>query len=210
MSVLVDEEIKNLRIIEPISCEIFKPCVFDSAWDSGIPLVFNWVIGSSGNITTNTSYVSLNFNSSLSFLITLTVANKINKKSVAYAFFSASEKLSGLSLYSGMSSESASITGADAFFKFMLNSGNNYECVIDFGDFSPSLSFTDDPYNYNNTFLTHVYEKTGVYGVTITCNNLISSVSKSVRHFVQDELSGLELVDYGVSTVTQSFQVGLD
>ena len=207
MSVLVDEEIVNLRIIEPLVCILNKPCVFDSAWELGNPLSFSWNIGANQALTTNSSSISLIFNTSMTYLITLTAANRINKKATAYALFTPTENLSGLYLYSGSSKESASVTSTNANFKFMLINGNNYECEINFGESTPSLSFTDDPINYNNSLFSHVYDQTGIYTVTIACNNIISLVTKTVMHYVQNEITGLKLLEYGVSTLTPLFQV---
>ena len=113
--------------------------------------------------------------------------------------------ITGLNFYAGTSiNSSSSIIGQTAAFLFYMLTGNEYTCIIDYGDGSPQITFQDQPYNLNNTYMYHYYAQPSenMYQVQLNCSNSISNQSIALAHFTQYELKDLQLVKYGVAPNT--------
>jgi hypothetical protein len=113
--------------------------------------------------------------------------------------------ITGLSFYSGNSIKSASVVGRAADFLFTLSTGSFYTCTVDFGDGSNIITFQDQPYNLNNSFVNHTFSKNqeAIYQVHIFCASILNNQSLYVEHYTQYELNGLQLMktDAYVNTV---------
>jgi hypothetical protein len=114
--------------------------------------------------------------------------------------------LMGLGFKSGSNSlYSTSVVSQSANFLFVMLSGANYQCLIDYGD-GQTGQLSDTVYNLNNTLIPHTFTTAKNYTVAINCTNPVNSLNLTFVHIVQYALTGLKLTSNG-SLVGQAYKV---
>lgn len=203
----VQQKITNLDFLSvygSISCFMNIMCGLQASYATGSNLNYQWTIDNNQTIPTTLNPFFYKFTVVGSFNVTLVAWNNISTANVTKAI-NVIDRMTGLKLYAGNSSNSASIVGQNANFLFTLTSGQNYNCSIDFGDGTQG-SVTDAVYDANNTNVAHVYPKERMYVVNITCVNPVNSLTQIFNHYVQYAITSLAMVKNG-STLNTAYTI---
>ena len=183
-------------------CPLNLPCSIASSITTGSGVNYFWTVG---NTTMNTTLTTITqtFTAIGLYPITLFAINLVSNQTYTLSI-QVSDRITGLSFYAGLTSQSASVIGQNAMFLFSLTSGSRYTCVVDYGDSSGLVSFQDLPYNLNGTYIQHMYSENTeqMYTVSINCSNYLNSQMLSFNHHIQNVLSGLALIANGTTLNT--------
>lgn len=205
-SVMVQTIIRNLQVTTTSgipTCFTTFPCSFTAKTTSGSNINYNWTI--IGNMTSNntlTSQPNLNFQfpGPGSFTILIFAYNNVSSQT-ANLTITVLDKIAGLSFKAGTLLNSSSIVGQNAQFLFLLLIGQNYWCLIDYGDGS-NQNISDVVASPNNTYIPHLYNQENSYFVKVNCSSPVNSLYLEFYHFVQYPLTGLKLIKNGTTTGT--------
>ncbi|RMZ97507.1 polycystin-1-like isoform X2 [Brachionus plicatilis] len=203
--VMVYESVRDLMVTSltgGLICFKDKDCTLIPSVSTGKDLTYNWTIDSNVYSTTQPQFVH-QFATVGTVPISLLAYNHFSNESIIVVI-TVTDRLEGLYFKAGTGAQSASAVGKNADFLFILQSGANYICHVDYG--GQTHTFGDDVYNLNNSFISHVYSQEKVYQVSITCANQINSLSLNFDHHVQQELTGLKLSN-NVTLVNQPFYI---
>ena len=209
-SVLIAQGITNLQITSPPMCERNVSCTLSSSIATGTQVSYYWNFTDAYVVTNSSSltYLFTTFGVRLQYL----VANNTvcgSSRRVYSQNITISEKINNLRFCSGTycsNGVSSSVVGAPANFYLLMDTGRDYNCLIDFGD-SQQLSID---YNtvFNGSLISHNYMSIeGAYYVTITCSNYLNSQTFKIQHYVQYLITNVHVTTKGALKNTP-FYVG--
>jgi hypothetical protein len=173
-------------------CFLNSPCNFISSISTGTYVSYQWGIDLI-TLASNESTASYTFTAIGNYTLDLYAFNSISSANYSLNII-VIEALSGLGFKSGNYLQSSSLLGQNASFTFLLQSGENYFCLINFGD-GNQLNISDSQSNINNTFVNHYYNSGGTYSVFIKCTNPVNTINLTVLHQVIEPITGLTLLN---------------
>lgn len=198
-TVIVQQEVSNVNFLTSygtLTCFKNLMCGLQATVATGSHLIYNWAVSSNQTLTTTVSLFLYRFTNAGTFNITLTVFNNVSTANVTKEM-TIIDRMTGLQFFSGNSiNSSSSIVSQDANFLFILGSGQNYNCSIDFGDGTWG-TVSDYVYDMNNSRVSHIYSVEKVYLVNITCINPINALTQAFNHVVQKAITGLTMLKTG-------------
>jgi hypothetical protein len=199
--ILVVEEIVNLSMLVNKSsdssyCMLNEPCILDAVLSNGSHVTYQWRIDKLFNSTSFDSSLTYTFRQEGFVSVYLNVSNPLSATSIVQVVY-VYGMLSDLAFHSGNRSESASIVGQKAEFKFELT-GCGYVCDIDFGDSTKLEHLAESNFSFMNFLVSKSYpSEEAVYTMTINCSNPFSQVNLTFNHYVQYMISNLRLMNRG-------------
>lgn len=190
------EPITFLSVYAP-QCLINSPCTMVTSMLSGSVVQYTYYITMATYNSTVTNYSpTVSFSLPLIGIYTLRVYawNPISNMTTSINV-QAINGLTGGSFFcqNQFTSQSASVLNQNASFLFLLRTGTNYNCTVNYGDGSSLLVISDSIINYNNTIFLHTYTREDVYTVSMYCKNYYSTLNYSTSHTVQSAITGLSL-----------------
>ena len=190
-NVMIYEDIQGLIIVTAsgVVCNKDKDCILIASVTKGKDLTYNWTVEGQSFVTNDTQYIHV-FRTVGLIEITLIAYNPLTSKNTTL-FITVTDRLEGLNFKSGNSQVSASAVGKPGNFLFTLQAGANYKCDVKYGN--RLFSFNDSVYNMNNSIFSNVYSSEGIYKVKIYCENSVNNISLEFNHYVQFEITGLQL-----------------
>lgn len=205
-NIMVYETVRDLMVTSiagGLTCYKDRDCTLIATVSTGKELTYNWTIDGIEYSTTETQ-ITHQFTTVGQTFINLIAYNLYSSQNIS-VMITVSDRLEGLYFKAGNEVKSASAVGQSASFRFMLESGANYECTVNFGD-NQITTFSDEVYNLNNTLMSHVYSQEKIYQVRITCANQVNSLDLQFDHHVQQELTGLKMKNNG-TLVNRQFSI---
>ena len=198
-TVQIQQGIDNLTVITPkyrLACPTQVACQFAASVSAGDSITYSWYFGNNNYSGSTDSVVYNNYSTAGIYLLFLIAKNSVSRR-VFQANITVLNELDGLNFFSGVSKQSASAVAENASFLFYLKSGNQYTCIVDFGD-STSFLISDSVENLNNTIINKLYTAEQMHIIKINCGNLVSSINLVFSHYVQYRIAGASLVSSGV------------
>ncbi|CAF1007824.1 unnamed protein product, partial [Brachionus calyciflorus] len=214
---ILSEVIKNLTVVSPIknlaifpfsrSCSVNRSCQYMARVNMGSHIQYTWIFSNFSTIYTEQNLTSFSFPMTGNFTIKLIARNNISIQ-ITEIKYQINEGLRELVLHSGNLDVSTSITNKTARFLFRIKSVQEYMCLLNFGDSINYLNFNESFFDNNNMFINRTYTKSGVYYVSLTCSQNIDQLTFRFIHLVQDEITGLSLIERGIDLSIVFFRIG--
>jgi predicted outer membrane repeat protein len=176
-----DAPLAGLRASHSNRAAVGAPALFTATVDSGTNVIFEWGFGDGSVQRTTSNVITHTYTVAGSYPVTLTAFNESSQRSASLPFIEIYDvALAGLTA----TSDAPTVLGRPTQFWASITEGTGVYFTWDFGDGERALGDS----------VVHTYAAPGIYTVTLTAQNGVSTSSVQIPVRVEEELRNVVLL----------------